>query len=86
MSEGPVSEVAAHTVFLLLICTVSPEKKGKRKVRGVPQLQTAAIPRHKERKRKKDKTKTNRTNVRKALKLALFPKRGTRNAKRTENP
>ena len=43
-------------------------KQGKKKVQGVPQSQTAAIPRHQE-EEETDKTKqnANRTNVRKAL-------------------
>ena len=41
---------------------------GKRKVQGVPQSQTAALPRHQE----EIQTSTNRTNIRKALRLALF--------------
>ena len=45
-------------------------KKGKRKVHEVPQSQTAALPRHQE-EEETDKTSANRTNVRKALRLAL---------------
>ena len=54
-------------------------KKGKRKVQGVPQSQTAALPRPQE-EEETDKSKqgnrqiqtsTNRTNLRKALRLAL---------------
>ena len=55
------------------------QKKCKRKVKGVPQSQDAALPSHQE------ETSANRTNVRKALRLALFPKRGNRSANRTEN-
>ena len=44
-------------------------KKGKRKVQGVPQSQTAALPRR--RGNRQNQTSTNRTNVRKALRLAL---------------
>ena len=47
-------------------------KKGKRKVQGVPQSQTAALPRHQEEKEnRQNETSTNRTNVRKAIRLAL---------------
>ena len=60
---------------------------GKRKVQGVPQLQTAAIPRHQE-EEEIDKSKqaqieqtTKSTNI-----SSLFPKRGNRNAKKTEKP
>ena len=44
------------------------KKKDKRKVQGLPQSQTAALPRHQE-KEETDKTKQaqNQTNVRKAL-------------------
>ena len=43
------------------------QKKGKRKVQGVPQIQAAALPRHQE----ENQTSANRTNVRKALRSAL---------------
>ena len=46
------------------------EKKGKKKLQGVPQSQAAALPRHKE-EEETDKTSVYRTNVRKALRLAL---------------
>ena len=63
----------------------SVEKKGKRKVQGVPQSQTAALPRHQEEEEtQQNQSSTNRTKVWKALRLALFPKWGNRNAKRTE--
>ena len=61
--------------------------KGKRKVQGMPQSQTAALPRH-QKEEETDKTKqaqiekkphTKRTKI-----SSLFPKRGNRNAKRTE--
>ena len=45
--------------------------KGKRKVQGVPQAQTAALPRHQKEEETEKKTSANRTNVRKALILAL---------------
>ena len=48
-------------------------KKGNRKVQGVPQPQTAALPRHQEEEEQTKPNKRNRTNVRKALRLALFP-------------
>ena len=34
--------------WLILLCARVNEKKGKRKVQGVPQSQTAALPRHQE--------------------------------------
>ena len=39
-----------HDMYLYKIATFShqPLKKGKRKVQGVPQSQTAALPRHQE--------------------------------------
>ena len=60
-------------------------KKGKRKVQGVPQSQTAALPRHQE-EEETDKFKQAQTNKRtKSTKISsLFPKRGNRNTKRTE--
>ena len=48
-------------------------KKGKRKVQGVPQSQTAALPRHQE-EEETDKSKQaqiEKKNVRKALRVAL---------------
>ena len=62
------------------------KKKGKKKVQGVPQSQTAGpsqTPRG--RGNRQIQTSTNRTNVRKAPTISsLFRKRGNRNAKRTE--
>ena len=60
------------------------DKKDKRKVQEVPQSQAAALPRHQEEEETDKHTRANRTNIRNALRLALFPKRGNRNAKRTE--
>ena len=72
-------------------CTVAntvgvDKKKGIRKVQGVPQSQTEALPRHQEEEEtdKKNKCKSNKRT--KSIKISsLFPKRGNRNAKRTEN-
>ena len=48
-------------------------KKGKRKVQGVPQSQTAALPRHQE-EEETDKTKQAQANKRmKSTKIALLP-------------
>ena len=60
-------------------------KKGKRKVQGVPQSQTAALPRPK-RKRKPTNPNKHKSNKRtKSTKISsLFPKRGNRNTKRTK--
>ena len=60
-------------------------KKGKRKVQGVPQLQTAAFPDPK-RKRKPTNLNKHKPNKRtKSTKISsLSPKRGNRNTKRTE--
>ena len=60
-------------------------KKGKRKVQGVPQSQTAALPRHQE-EEETDKSKQAQIEQHtKNTKISyLFPKRGNRNAKRTE--
>ena len=53
-----------------------------RKVQGVPQSQTAALPRHQE-EEETDKIKSNKRT--KSTKISsLFPKRGNRNAKRPE--
>ena len=59
-------------------------KKGKRKVQGVPQSQTAALPRHQE-EEETDKTKQAQIDKRtKSAKISsIFPKRN-RNRKRTE--
>ena len=50
------------------------KKKGKRKVQGVPQSQTAALPRHEE-EMETDKTKQAQIEqtLRKALRLLSFP-------------
>ena len=60
-------------------------KKGKRKVQGVPQSQTAALPRPQE-EEETDKSKQAQTEqTYKRTKISsLFPKRGNRNTKRTE--
>ena len=60
-------------------------KKGQRKVQGVPQSQTAALPRHQE-KEETEKPNEHKSSKRtKSTKISyLFPKRGNRNAKRTE--
>ena len=60
-------------------------KKGKRKVQGVPQSQTAALPRPQE---EGEIDKSKQAQIEKTYekhRLALFPKRGNRNTKRTEN-
>ena len=63
--------------------TTSHIQKGKRKVQGVPQSQTAALPRHQE-EEETDKSKQAQINKRtKSTKISsLFPKRGNRDAKR----
>ena len=77
-------------VLVLIVTDTSSEKKfgginantkkGKRTVQGVPQLQTAAHPRHREEEETKQ-TSANRTKRTKSTKTSsLFPKR----AKRTE--
>ena len=59
-------------------------QKGKRKVKGVPQSQTAAPPRHQE-EEETDKSKQAQIGRKKSTKISsLFPKRGNRNAKRNE--
>ena len=57
-------------------------KKGKRKVQGVPQSQTAALPRPQD-EEETDKSKQAQTEQT-YEKYSLFPKRGNRNTKRTE--
>ena len=61
-------------------------KKGKRKVKEVQQLQTAALPRPQE-EEETDKSKqaqTEQTYDKNTKISSLFPKRGNRNTKRTE--
>ena len=60
-------------------------KKGKRKVQGVPQSQTTALPRHQE-EEETDKTKEAQIEqmYESTMISSLFPKRGNRNAKGTE--
>ena len=70
----------------VLTCTEQyhNKKKGKRKVQGVPQSQTAALPRPQE-EEETDKSKQAQTEQTKSTKISsLFPKRGNRNTKRTE--
>ena len=64
------------------------QKKGKRKVQGVPQSQTAALPRHQE---EEETNKTKQAQIEQSSKhtkntmiSSPFPKRGNHNAKRTE--
>ena len=58
------------------------KKESKRKVQGVPQSQTAALPRHQE---EEDTDKTKQAQIEQKTEIStLFPKRGNRNAKRTE--
>ena len=54
------------------------QKKGKRKVQGVPQSQAAALPGH-QKEEETDKTKQAKSNkFTKSIKISsLFPKRGT---------
>ena len=61
------------------------QKKGKRKVQGVPQSQTAALPSPQE-EEETDKSNKHKSNKRtKSTKISpLFPKRGNRNTKRTK--
>ena len=59
-------------------------KKGKRKVQGVPQSQTTALPRPQE-EEETDKSKQAQTERTKSTKISsLFIKQGNRNTKRTE--
>ena len=70
-------------VFMMLECTVSLFKKGKRNVQGVPQSQSAALPRQEEEETNPNKRRSNKRT--KSTKISSpFPKRGNRNAKRTE--
>ena len=58
------------------------EKNDKRYVQGVPQSQTPALPRRQE---EEETNKTQQTRIEQTYeKHSLFPKRGNRNAKRTE--
>ena len=70
---------------ILKIFGKEEKKKGKRKVQGVPQSQTAPFPDTK-RKRKPTNPNKHKSNKRtKSTKISsLFPKRGNRNAKRTK--
>ena len=61
------------------------EKKSKRKVQGVPQSQTAALPRPQEEEEPTNLNKHKLNKHTKSTKISsLFPKRGNRNTKRTE--
>ena len=62
------------------------KKKGKIKVQGGPQSQTEALPRHQE-EEETDKSKQaqiEQTYEKHTMIISLFPRRGNRNAKRTE--
>ena len=61
------------------------KKKGKRKVQGVPQSQTAALSRHQEEEEPTNPNKHKSNKRTKSTKISsLFPKRGNRNTERTE--
>ena len=61
------------------------EKKGKRKVQGVPQSQSAALPRHQEEEETDKSKQAQIEQTYESTKISsLFPKRGNRNAKRIE--
>ena len=82
-----------HRQSLRCIKVYEPERcpatyimqKSKRKVQGVPQSQTAALPRHQE-EEETDKSKQAQIDQHtKSTKISsLFPRRSNRNAKRTE--
>ena len=57
------------------------KKKGKRKVQGVPQSQTAALPRHQE---EEEIDKIKQAQIEQTKTSSLFSKRGNCNAKKTE--
>ena len=68
-----------------IFCSLAIPKKGKRKVQGVPQSQTAALPRHQEEEETTNLNKQKPNKRTKSTKISsLFPKRGNRNTKRTE--
>ena len=48
--------------FLFVICTAFP-KKSKRKVQGVPQSQTAALPRHQKEQEEEETDKTKQAQI-----------------------
>ena len=81
MKSWTNSKTVQIRLYILYLCHFACLKKGKRKV----QSQAAAHPRHKE-EEETDKTKQALPNKRKkSTKISsLFPKRGYRNAKRTE--
>ena len=61
------------------------KRKGKRKIQGVPQSQTAALPRPQEEEETDNLNKHKPNKCTKSIKISsLFPKRGNRNTKRTE--
>ena len=61
------------------------KKKGVREVQGVTQSQTPALPRHQEKRKQTKPNKRKSNKPTKSTKISsLFPKRGNRNAKRTE--
>ena len=69
-----------NVVFTYLLTRFAcSRKKGLEKSPGVPQSETAALPRHQEEEEHKSNKRTKSTKI-----SSLFPKPGNRNAKRTE--
>ena len=72
----------SNLVSSLRINWLSQKKKGKRKVQGVPQSQTAALPRPQE---EEETDKSKQAQIEQTYeKNSLFPKRGNRNTNRTK--
>ena len=64
---------------------LSKRKKGKRKVQGVPQSQTAALSRHQEEEEAKPNKHKSNKRTKNTKTSSLLLKRGNRNVKKTEN-
>ena len=80
----PVRPPLNPPLCILPYSMAKESRKGKRKVQGVPQSQTAALPRPQE-EEETDKSKQEQIERTKSTKISsLFPKRGNRNTKRTE--
>ena len=68
-------------VYFCILSYTEKCKKDKRKVQGMPQSQVAALPRHQE---EVETDKTKQAQIEQTYGKHSLPKRGNRNAKRTE--
>ena len=70
--SGSTSAARGHKKGKRKVQGVPQSQKSKRKVQGVPQSQDTAFPRHQEKEETDTQASANRTNIRKALRVAPF--------------